>query len=177
MPLLCPACSSAFSLLLLHRPGSPCRLCIHTGPQPILLCLMLIHMSGCTKPVWSIHCVRIVIIIGLNPQSACQFSEFSFENTKPFCLTHPACHTALGPFQQPGPVLITAAQHHAEQGILQVGLFPGANALCKKGLWGSHGLKHHLLLPKIPSSDSPSPIKRCLILFFYEVVPFTQLHN
>lgn len=111
-------------------------------------------MFGCPKPVWSIHCIRTVIIIGLNPQSVCQFSEFSFENTKPFCLTHPACHTALGPFQQPGPVLIiTAAQDHAEQGILQVGLFPVANALCsypyKKGLWGSHGLKHRLPLPRI----------------------------
>lgn len=105
-PLPSCCCSSAIS-------GLPYPLCFHPGPSPTLPCLVPAHVSGCTHSVWSLRCAGTDIIIGLNPQSICHCSEFSFESTKPLRLTYPGCCSQR---------LRAAVQIHCQQGTLQVGL-------------------------------------------------------
>lgn len=124
----------------------------------------------------SLHCIRADIIIGLDPEAICHFPEFSFESTKPGCLTYPACRAASGLFQ--GPVtrprsLLSKPTQGRELCRCGSPLLRTTTPSrpCRKSGW-AHTAWHALSrspepLPKsyslLPPRDSPSPIKRCLL--------------
>ena len=119
------------------------------------------------------------IIIGLNPQSICHCSKFSFGSTKPYGPIYPACTLRLDWSTSMKPDTDHFCPHpHQERDSAGVAPLQHKHTLLRP-------LQGKLLItrPETPSPAIQNPISTKLLSkdvssrFFYRIMPFTPLQK